>query len=153
MSSKVLISLQLSYLAVWIGTGVWAFLSEMDVCPTDYISGAPTTDYTLNLLAIALTIGGFYLGLRLPAFKCSARKLSAEAPEEAWNWYKKMAAMRTLLLGLPVVYDVIIYYAAPYATSVKYCLLIALVGLLFGWPSKAEFEALRIKNTHTSAHD
>ncbi len=153
MSSKVLISLKLFYLAVWTGTGVWAFLSEIDVCPTDYISGSPTTDYTLNLLAIALTIGGFYLGLRLPSFKWSVRKLAVEAPDAAWDWYKKMAVLRTLLLGLPVVYDVFIYYAEPYATSVKYCLLIALVGLLFGWPSKAEFEALRIKNIHNSAHD
>ena len=78
------------------------------------------------------------------------KKLSAEEAGEAWAWYKKMATVRTLLLGLPVVYDVVIYYAAPYATSVKYCLLIALVGLLFGWPSKGDFEALRLKNTQPS---
>lgn len=150
MSSNNLLPLKLAYVAVWVIAGMWALLSEMGVCPTDYISGSPSTDYTLNLLAFALTIGGFYLGLRLPAFKGSVKKLSAEEAGEAWAWYKKMATVRTLLLGLPVVYDVVIYYAAPYATSVKYCLLIALIGLLFGWPSKGDFEALRLKNTQPS---
>ncbi|MGN1354341.1 MAG: hypothetical protein ACI4V2_05460 [Alloprevotella sp.] len=150
MSSKNLLLLKWAYVAVWAIAGVWALLSEMGVCPTDYISGSPSTDYTLNLLAFALTIGGFYLGLRLPAFKWSVKKLTQEDDEKARGWYRTMAGLRTLLLGLPVVYDVVIYYAAPYATSVKYCLLIALVGLLFGWPSKGEFETLRKKSTQPS---
>lgn len=140
---------KLLYVLVWVVGAAWAALSETEVVPTDYLPHDAQTEYIIGWMSIVTAIGGTYLALRLLAFKAVRRKLreAGNGDEEgALGVYLKWAGIRLAIAAVAVLTNVVLYYASAYSTSTQYCLLIALVGIVFCWPSRSECANLTAAN-------
>ncbi len=141
---KTFRSLRLSFVGVLLFLAVWIILSEAGILPTDYITTDPQTDYTLNVASIFTAFGGTFFALRLFAFKRIKESVEQTDDNPAFKCYTKWAALRIALIGVAVATNVVLYYASSHTESAKYCLIIALIGTLFCWPSAGEYERLHM---------
>lgn len=134
----------LAYVLVWVLGAAWALLSEFEVVPTEYLSSAPDVQYAISIATILTAIGGTFLALRLMAIARVKRSI-AEAADEAARLkrYRQWALVRIGILAVAVWTNVVLYYASSYATSTRYCLLIALIAAVFCCPSKGEWEKMQ----------
>ncbi len=121
---------------------LWIALSEAEILPTEYIPSDPETDYMLNVVSILTALGGTFLSLRLFAFGKVRKSILQPDPLAAFKAYTKWATVRILIIASAIMTNTVLYYASSHAESSKYCLLIALVGIFFCWPSAGEYEKL-----------
>lgn len=143
---KIIKSLQLCHIALWVVTALYAGLSEAEILPNNYVTPNPETTYMLNLISIITTIGGGFLALRLFAGFSVRRSLQEAEEKQAFQLFKKWTLLRCGLLAVGMWPNVVIYYAASYDMTAAYCLLLSLIFSLFCWPSQQAFEQLRSQN-------
>ena len=104
-------------------------------------------NYTLSVLAVAITLGGVYLCLRLLSLQRIRQRFQGISQEEAARRYQQVAGWRTVLLLIVYLTDILLYFGSEdYASSAKYCLIIALIAAVFCWPSKSEQQSLTADN-------
>lgn len=136
-------SLRVTYIAVWVITGLIALCSEEGFLPVEYLSHDPNTDYVVGVVSFLTAIGGTYLALRLLAFKAFVRKLTGADDAHAWAVYKKWSFARLAVIAVAMWVNVTLYYATSYTDSIKYCLLIVMIAAVFCWPSVGEYNSKR----------
>lgn len=122
---------RLLYAAVWLVVVLFVALSETDVLPVGYIKDGAGLSYALHLSCIVLTLASTWGALRLPAFARVKR-----ACEERRGLLPVLYMLRTSWLGVAALLDAVIYYGLLDGTTPLYCLLIAVVGLMFCRPSR-----------------
>lgn len=119
---------------------------EQEWLPAGFIAGGEL-NYFLSVLAVAVTLGGVYLCLRLLSLQRIRQRFQGISQEEAARRYQQVAYWRTALLLIVYVTDILLYFgSAGYASSAKYCLIIALIAAVFCWPSKSELQSLTADN-------
>lgn len=122
------------YILIIAITLVYALLSETDIIPTQYLSLDTQGLYALQMLCVALSIGGTWISLRLFAFNKMKRMIQNDA---SGNCLAKCNVIRTLIIGTALLVNTLAYYATM-STSALYCMLICAVGILFCWPKPDE---------------
>lgn len=112
---------------------IFASLSELDVLPTAYLALNAQSAYAMNMLCVLLTLGGTFVSLRLFAMnkvKQNIKKNHSCIIE--WN------IIRTLILGVCMIINIMAYYALCNDTTPLYCFLITITGFVFCWPKMDE---------------
>lgn len=124
--------------------GVIALLSETGLLPTDYFPySSADLHYWADLFSFVTAIGGTYLALRLPFFPRIKSRLTGPDEPQALRYYLHITRLRLIIVAIAVWGNAVLYYAASYSPTPKYCLLIALLALFFCHPSARNFAALR----------
>ena len=119
---------------------------DQEWLPAGFIAGGEL-NYFLSVLAVAVTLGGVYLCLRLLSLQRIRQRFQGISQEEAARRYQQVASWRTVLLLIVYLTDILLYFgSADYASSAKYCLIIALIAAVFCWPSKSELKSLTANN-------
>lgn len=136
-------TLRLSYISIWIITGLIAFCSEKEWLPVEYLPHNPNADYAIGLISIVSAIGGTYLALRLLAFKSFVGKLLDRDEAVAWHLFCQWSYARLVILAVAMWTNVVLYYGSAYYESIKYDLLIVMIAAVFCWPSVGEFQNKR----------
>ena len=127
-------------------TALIFFCFEQEWLPAGFIAGGEL-NYYLSVLAVAVTLGGVYLCLRLLSLQLIRQRFQGISQEEAVRRYQLVADWRTVLLLIVYLTDILLYFgSAGYASSAKYCLIIALIAAVFCWPSKSELQSLTADN-------
>lgn len=134
--------LQAAYILIFVVGILWAFLSEMEYVPTEYIPASPNADYAVSLLSIATALGGTYFALRLTAFKSVRRKFQAGELPQRQRFYVRLIGLRTVIIALAIWLNIAFYYGCSSVNTTQYCILIALLAALFCRPSKSECDSL-----------
>lgn len=117
------------YLAMLAIAGCVFAFEEFDVLPKGFLQSTPQTDYVVNLICVILTLGGTWGALRLFALKNVRAKLES-SPQS----YFALNAVRTGIISFVLFVNLFVYYAFMNGTTSLFCMLIALVGMLFCWP-------------------
>ena len=119
---------------------------DQEWLPAGFIAGGEL-NYFLSVLAVAVTLGGVYLCLRLLSLQRIRQRFQGISQEEAARRYQQVAGWRTALLLVIYLTDILLYFgSADYASSAKYCLIIALIAAVFCLPSKNELQSLTTDN-------
>ncbi len=120
---------------LWGVVGLFALLSELEVLPTAWLSPTAEVEYVCQLLCVALTLGSVPVALRLlvlPKVKMQLEK----NPACVVKWHK----LRLVLMVVPMVFNLAVYYALASTTGPLFCLLISLAAFVFCYPSAYEAE-------------
>ena len=134
------------FLYVHVLTALVFLCFEQEWLPAGFIAGGEL-NYFLSVLAVAVTLGGVYLCLRLLSLQRIRQRFQGISQEEAVRRYQQVADWRTALLLIVYLTDILLYFgSADYASSAKYCLIIALIAAVFCWPSKSELQSLTADN-------
>lgn len=118
------------YVCVWVLAAFMCVLEETNVLPKGFLQSSPQTDYVLHMICVVLTLSVTWGGLRLFAFKSIRAKL-----EQNPMLYPMLNVVRIGIVALVLFVDLFIYYALMSGTTPLFCMLIALVALLFCWPA------------------
>ena len=121
------------YLSVWCAIAIFALLCECNILPIGYVKANAQTAYALNMLCIVLTLACTWGSLRLFAFKGIRSKLNKH-PQHLQQWNM----LRTSILPLAILVNLITYYGVVNSRSALFCLLITLTGFVFCWPKHDE---------------
>lgn len=122
------------YIALWLCAGLYACLAETDLVPVGFLPSDAQAAYIFNLVCVILTMGNSWLALRLFTLR-GVRNRMAKSP----NAEAAMHLFRVFLM-LPVVcFDLLVYYGQLSGSTPLFCLLIALVSLVFCWPKAGEY--------------
>ncbi len=133
---------RLAYGASWLLGIVWALGSEWNCFPTEYLPCDASTDYTVSLLSIFTAFGGTYLALKVPALKSIRRRYVGADAAARERLYLRSIGVRWGVATLSLWVNVVLYYASVSAASTKYCVLIAMIAMLFCYPSEGEYRRL-----------
>ena len=134
-SQRALLTLQKLYFLLWAAVGLLALLFETDVLPTAFLPADAQTEYVCQLLCVALTLGSVPVALRLLALPKVKMQLEKE-PGRAVQWNK----LRLVLMIVPILTNLVVYYALASTTGPLFCLLISLAAFVFCYPSAYEPE-------------
>ncbi|MCD8302867.1 MAG: hypothetical protein LUC44_07600 [Prevotellaceae bacterium] len=125
-------------LLAWCLVGVAAvllLLGETEVLPL----GLLPTSYALQICECLVMLVCVPLALKLMAFRSVRGRLAAQP-----RLYPSLAAVRIILLALPMIAGVALYFLM-LDTSMLYCALISTLAFIYIWPSedrqRAELEA------------
>lgn len=129
-----LLPARVTYIALWLCTGVYVCLAEADMVPVGFLPSDALAVYIFNLVSVILTMGYSWLALRLFTLK-SVRNRMVSHPEAEGG----MHLFRVCLMIPVVCYDLIAYYGQLSGSTPLFCLLIALVSFVFCWPKAGEF--------------
>ena len=123
------------YISCVLAVAVLALMFEEGVLPTGFLPTDATMQYFFSLLCIAMTFGDVYVALRLFKIKKVADQLKSTETPEAFAAYRKWNTMRILLIFIPAMWNLIVYYGMNFNSSAMYCFLIVAIGALFCWPT------------------
>ena len=107
--------------------------SELDVLPVAYLALDVQSAYAMNMLCVILTLAGTFISLRLFAVNKIKQEIQ-NAPCSITKWN----IIRTIILGVCALINIMSYYALCNDTTSLYCFLITITGLVFCWPKKEE---------------
>ena len=134
------------FLAAHVLAALLFICFDQEWLPAGFIAGGEL-NYFLSVLAVAVTLGGVYLCLRLLSLQRIRQRFQGISQEEAARRYQQVAGWRTALLLVIYLTDILLYFgSADYASSAKYCLIIALIAAVFCLPSKNELQSLTTDN-------
>ena len=134
-SQRALRTLQKIYFLLWAAVGLLALLFETDVLPTAFLPADAQTEYVCQLLCVALTLGSVPVALRLLVLPKVKMQLEKE-PGRAVQWNK----LRLVLMIVPILTNLVVYYALASTTGPLFCLLISLAAFVFCYPAAYEPE-------------
>lgn len=121
------------YISVWCTVGLFALLCESGILPIGYVNANAQSEYALNMLCIVLTLTCTWGSLRLFAVKRVRNRLNKHPQDlPQWNF------LRTGIISLSILVNLITYYGLVNSTSALFCLLITLAGFVFCWPKQDE---------------
>ena len=124
------------YICLSICAALLALCFEENFLPTSFYDTTPESDYLLSVISLAVTFGGVFGALRLFKFEKVQKELNAIETDIAFAAYRKWNTLRIILIFIPIYYNLIVYYGVGYNTSAMYCMLIAIIGALFCWPTQ-----------------
>lgn len=137
---------RIHFLAAHVLAALLFLCFDQEWLTAGFIAGGEL-NYFLSVLAVAVTLGGVYLCLRLLSLQRIRQRFQGISQEEAARRYQQVAGWRTVLLLIVYLTDILLYFgSADYASSAKYCLIIALIAAVFCWPSKSELKSLTADN-------
>lgn len=131
------------HLFVWLVTVMLFLAIESGALPTMYFQPDVEQAYALQVVAVALTLLGSYVSMRLMAFSGVKKSVRSQEEMPALHTYATLCIVRTLLVAIAIWYNLLVYYLTDFSTTLFYCFLITVVASLFCWPSQATFEAMR----------
>ena len=137
----------------WTHASVWAITVlavlgfESELLPTMLFRPDAEQMYALQMVAVALTLLGSYMPMRLMAFDSVKQLVRKQQEESAQRTYATLCMVRTALVELSTGYNLLAYYLTELNTTLFYCFLITAVASLFCWPSQTTFDALRAPET------
>ncbi len=102
------------------------FLGERNVIPTGIIP----QNYVLQIIECLLTLGCVPLALKFMTFTLVRANVTS-SPRR----YYPCAVLRILMLAVPLLLGIVLYYVMLDA-SMFYCALIAALAFLYVWPTK-----------------
>ncbi len=119
------------YIGVWCIIALITLLFEQNALTWAFIPATPETQYALHLLCIILTLTGTWGSLRLFKF-LNTRHANLPYSIGEWN------IVRTSIMAVCILINLITYYGLMSGTTPLYCLLITLAGFVFCWPKTNE---------------
>ena len=134
-NQRALRTLQKIYFLLWAAVGLLVLLFETETLPSAFLPADAQTEYVCQLLCVALTLGSVPVALRLLALPKVKMQLEKE-PERAVQWNK----LRLVLMIVPILTDLAVYYALASTTGPLFCLLISLAAFVFCYPAAYEPE-------------
>ncbi len=123
------------YISCVLAVAVLALLFEEGVLPVGFLPTDATMQYVFALLCVAMTFGNVFVALRLFKSKKVVEQLNSTETSAAFAAYRKWNTMRILLIFLPAMWNLIVYYGLDFNSSAMYCFLIVAIGALFCWPT------------------
>lgn len=93
-----------------------------------------SVSYVCNLVSIAVTFVGCFTALRLFRFKGVAAQVAA--PETGAKAHVRWTNVRTTILAIMLLTDLVLCHGCLYSTTPQYCLGVALVTATYCWPTR-----------------
>ncbi len=121
------------YIAFWGLMLLYVMFSELDVLPVAYLALDVQSAYAMNMLCVILTLAGTFISLRLFAVNKIKQEIQ-NAPCSITKWN----IIRTIILGVCALINIMSYYALCNDTTSLYCFLITITGFVFCWPKQEE---------------
>lgn len=137
--------MQLFYCVVLVAAALIALLCEYEVLPVEYIGHDAHLLYIIDFYSIVAGFGTTFFALRMFVFQFVARSIQQDNEQRALAAYTKWTGLRLAVFFWTFSTLLLLYYATSYTSNPQYCLLIALVGYVFCWPSLKDFQQLRTK--------
>lgn len=137
--------LQWIYCAVLVVAAMLALLCEYEVLPVEYIGHDARILYFIDFYSIVIGFGTTFFALRMFVFQWVARSIQQDDEQRALAAYAKWSGLRLAVFAWTFCSLLLLYYATSYTSNPQYCLLIALVGYVFCWPSLKDFQQQRAK--------
>ena len=130
---KLLNALKIEMAVQWLIVVATVVLGELDVIPNGLVVPQSSTEVSLNVAVVALTLVGVPLALRLFTLN-TTKGLRRMNNDEALRSYHVWSALRMTILGLTAVSGIVVYYLA-FSISGLFCALVALCMTIYCWPS------------------
>ena len=124
-----------------LAIGAFVLLSERGVIPSGFLAGENSLLYLLDVVCVALCIGGTYVALRMMHFKGVSHNLK----EGGTGFYLKMDWMRMGLIAGCIFFEAFVYFASLRSHTAHYAMFISLIASVFCIPSKGECKRLTVK--------
>ena len=126
---------------------ILAAIFETDMLPAGAIAVDEVQEYVFSMCSVILTLISIPLALKLMTFK----HVRAQVQQSEQN-YRTWALLRIVLLGTPLIYNLLMYYLLSFNTSCGYMALICAVSFFFIWPSdgKMRYERENFGNKEES---
>ncbi len=125
-------------MGIWATTALFVGLSELEFLPTAYLAESPAARYITDLITIAVTFGGIYLTLRMPAFAKAKKEMAVEDDTQAYAACAKWTLRQLICLAIVVWSNAVLYYACDFTSMAQYGLIITLIAALFCYPSNPQ---------------
>ena len=123
-------TLRALYCVVLLTAACIAIIFETGLCSEGNLATNEVLNYWLSLGGVAMTIILLPLALRLMKFG-HVKKSIAKSEENYMLW----SVIRIVMLGIPLLYNLLCYYATGCEPTFIYMALMAVVCFLFIWPS------------------
>lgn len=131
---KTLLLSRLLFAFVWVVACVVAVLSELSILPVAYIRQDPAGQYATQMIGIVLALACIYISLKWYKFAFIQRRLTDDTDARQ---YQRLGLVRVLIIAVPVIYNIVMYYATLNG-QLSFCFLISMLASVFCWPkSKA----------------
>ena len=102
------------HLFVWLVTVMLFLAFESGALPTMYFQPDVEQAYALQVVAVALTLLGSYVSMRLMAFSGVKQSVRSQEEMPALHTYATLCIVRTLLVAIAIWYNLLVYYLADF---------------------------------------
>ena len=139
--------LRLFFLSELLAPAILAAIFESDKLPAGATAIDEVQEYTFSMFSVVFTLISVPLALKLMTFK----RVRVQVQKSEQN-YRTWAIMRIALLGVPLIYNTLMYYILGFNTTCGYLGLICAVAFFFIWPSdgKMRYERENFGNQEES---
>lgn len=127
---KTLLLSRLLFAFVWVVACVVALLSELAILPVAYIRQDPAGQYATQMIGIVLALACIYVSLKWYKFSFIQRRLTDDSDARQ---YQRLGLVRVLIIAVPVLYNIVMYYATLNG-QLSFCFLISMLASVFCWP-------------------
>lgn len=113
---------------------VLSFLLYVLFGGNDIVGNAPAWLYSVNLLCIVLTLGGFLGALSIEKSAFVRKRLLVSNEDTRRRVVSTLAFVKVGIFALLLLFNTLMYCLAAYADTPKYCVLISLILGIFVFP-------------------
>jgi len=114
-----------------------AIVFETNIFEPGYSAGDKNVEFVMTAVMELVTLGTVFLALRLFKFN----KVHDDLVNRKYSALKKWGALRLLMLGLPMMYNIHLYYMFGETPTFGYMAIIQMLCMPFVFPSKSRCEA------------
>lgn len=114
-----------------------AIVFETNIFEPGYSAGDKNVEFVMTAVMELVTLGTVFLALRLFKFN----KVHEDLVNRKYSALKKWGALRLLMLGLPMMYNIHLYYMFDKTPTFGYMAIIQMLCMPFVFPSKSRCEA------------
>lgn len=128
-------NLQITFCLLLLAAALLCLLFETGTLVAGALAGDALLTYWLQFLGIAQLLVLLPLALRLMKFGRVQRRIQSSTQA-----YQRYSVVRLLLLGLPLLYNVLCYYLLACEPTFGYMALMTAVAFLYVWPSQGKMD-------------
>lgn len=135
MQNKNILLLRSVFCTELVTTALLVGIFETDLLPVGTLPLDKSQEYILSMVGVVLTIIGIPLALKLMTLKPVRAQISVSEQR-----YVTWSMVRIALLGIPLLYNTLMYYLLGFNTTCCYLALMCVVAFIFIWPSQERMQ-------------